>query len=102
MGDIYLKAYVGNEEKGIVLCNVYYVPNIRKNLMSVSQIERKGKELLIRNGKVKIRNIETKDIICEAFRRNDLYVLKVKVDHNAPNESKEANTLNIGDSELWH
>lgn len=92
IGDIYLQAQVG-KEKGIVLRNVYHVPNIRKNLMSVSQIEKKGKELLIRNGKVTIRNAETKDIVCEAVRRSDLYVLKVKVDHDIPNAIKEANAL---------
>jgi len=48
MGDIFLKISIANVEKGIVLQDVYYVPNIRKNLMSVSQIERKGKELLLK------------------------------------------------------
>lgn len=51
MDDIFLKLSVANEEKGIVLRNVYYVPNVRKNLMSMSQIERKGKEFLVRKSK---------------------------------------------------
>lgn len=50
-GDIFLKASVSNVEKDIVLRDAYYVPNIRKNLISVSQMEKKGKELLIKDGK---------------------------------------------------
>lgn len=103
MGDIFLKTYVANVEKGIVLRNVYYVPNIRKNLMSVSQIERKGKELLIKDGKVKIRNAKTKDIVYEAYRQNDLYILKVEIDQNAMKKPlKEANAVKIDDNDLWH
>lgn len=69
MGDIFLKSPVANVEKSIVLRNVYYVPNVRKNLMSMSQIERKGKEFLVRDGKVKIRNVYTKQVICEVYRQ---------------------------------
>ena len=63
-------------------------------------MERKGKELLIRNGKVKIRNVATKRVVCEAYRRNDLYVLGVELDPDAPRElMKESCTLEI---DLWH
>ena len=79
---------------------MFIIPNIRKNLMSVSQMERKGKELLIRNGKVKIRNVATKRVVCEAYRRNDLYVLGVELDPDAPRElMKEFCTLEI---DMWH
>lgn len=103
IGDIFLKTFIANVEKGIVLRDVYYVPNIRMNLMSVSQIERKRKELLIKDGKVKIRNIKTKEVVCEAYRRNDLYAMKVEIDKNVPRDiSKEANTLKIENDDLWH
>lgn len=103
IGDIFLKTSVANVERGIVLRDVYYVPNVRKNLMSVSQIERKGKELLIKDGKVRIRNAKTKGVICEAYRQNDLYMLKVEIDKNVPeNAVKEINTLKVDNAELWH
>jgi len=103
MGDIFLKTTVANVEKGIVLRNVYYVPNIRKNLMSMSQIERKGKEFLVRDRKVKIRNARTKQVICEAQRQNDLYVLKVEIDRDIPEDSRiEANAVKIDNDDLWH
>lgn len=57
---IFLKSYTANIEKGIVLWDIYYVSNIRMNLISVSQVEKKGKKFLMRDGKAKIRNKETK------------------------------------------
>lgn len=103
MGDIFLKSYTANVEKVIALRDVYYVPNIRKNLISVSQVEKKGKELLISDGRAKIRNKKTKEIVCEGYRRNDLYVLKVKIDRDASvNTMKEVNTININNENLWH
>jgi len=44
IGDVALRTYVGNQEKGVILRNVYYVLNVRKNLMSVSQIDKRRKE----------------------------------------------------------
>lgn len=73
--DIVLKTFVGNAQKVIVLRNVYYVSHIRKNLISISQIERKGKKLTIKDGKVRIRN--TRKIMCETYRKNDLYIARV-------------------------
>lgn len=59
--------------------------------------------MLIKDGKVKIRNIKTKEVVCEAYRRNDLYAMKVEIDKNVPRDiSKEANTLKIENDDLWH
>jgi len=98
-GDIVLKTFVGKKQKAVVLRNVYYVPYIRKNLMSVSQIERKGKELVIKNGKVKIRNTTTGQIMCEAYRKNDLYIVRAEVDLDTK-VSKDVNFALIND--IWH
>ena len=76
IGDIMLRMQVGNSIKRVVLNDVYYVPEVRKNLMSVSQIEKKGHEIMIKNGKITIRNIYTKKILCVALRNNDLYIVK--------------------------
>lgn len=70
---------IGDRRKTVVLYDVYYVPNIRRNLMSVSQIERKGKELLIKDGQIKIRNMKIKQTVCIAYRSNDLYVVRAEV-----------------------
>ncbi|XP_076290892.1 uncharacterized protein LOC143214128 [Lasioglossum baleicum] len=57
------------------------VNGIRKNLMSVSRIGRKEKQLTFKNGKVTIWNMITKRIVCEANRINDLYVVNAQVEH---------------------
>jgi len=100
VGDIVLKTYVGNKQEAVVLRNVYYVPHLRKNLMSVSQIEKKGKEMIVKDGKIKIRNISTKRIMCEAFRKNDLYVVRAEVDMTteAPIEAN----LFTSSNDVWH
>lgn len=101
MGDIVLKTFVGNEQKAVVLRGVYYVPHIRKNLMSVSQIERKGKEFIIKNGKVKIRNTATRQIMCEAYRKNDLYIVRAEIDLKTK-VLAETNFTSINDNNIWH
>lgn len=54
------------------------MPNIRRNLLSVSQIERKDKRLKFENGKVKIFNKRTRDDVGEAFDKDGLYVVNVE------------------------
>lgn len=51
ISDNFLKTYVSNRQEGSVLNNVYYVRNIRKKFMSVSQIEKKVKAFLIKDEK---------------------------------------------------
>jgi len=95
-----LKTYVGNKQEAVVFRNVYYVFHLRKNLMSVSQIEKKGKEMIVKDGKIKIRNTSTKRIMCEAFRKNDLYLVRAEVDMTteAPIEAN----LFTSSNDIWH
>lgn len=58
IGNIRIQTFVGNKRFNLTLLNIYHVPNIRRNLLSVSQIEKKRKRLLINNGKLKIQDIE--------------------------------------------
>lgn len=54
-----LKTFVNGKQNSMILHNVYYVSDIRKNLMSVSQIEKRNKALLFKEGKVLIMNTIT-------------------------------------------
>jgi len=82
IGDVALRTYVGNQEKGFILRNVYYVPNIRKNLMSVSQIDKRGKELRVKDGKITIMDVKKKEVVCEAYRNKDLYIVRSSVENH--------------------
>lgn len=101
VGKIILRMYVGNPVRRIVLDNVYYVPHIRKNLMSVSQIEKKGYELMIKDGTIKVRDVHTKKVLCIATRNNDLYAVKGTVEKNK-NCIERSYALNTECKTLWH
>ncbi|KAK2574690.1 hypothetical protein KPH14_012973, partial [Odynerus spinipes] len=101
VGEIEIKTFVGNHTEIVILHNVYYVPHIRKNLLSVSQIEQRAKEVIIRNGKAKIRNMVNGRIMCIADRKNDLYVVRAKTMINTT-AIPESHNLAMNDKNLWH
>lgn len=82
VGDIKIQTLVGNKKYNLTLLNVYHVPNIRRNLLSVSQIGQKNKRLLIDNGKLKIQDKANKMIVGEALCTDGLYIVKAKVIKN--------------------
>lgn len=47
VGNIRIQTFVGNKRFNLTLLNVYHVSNVRRNLLSVSQTEKKRKRLLI-------------------------------------------------------
>lgn len=106
VGDIDIQTYIGNRKLNLTLINVYHVPNIRRNLLSVSQIEKKRKRLMIDNGKLKIQNKESRMIVGEALCKDGLYIVKARVLKSANNlnqrETNVAYTSNLSDSERWH
>lgn len=71
-----VKIIVGNNE--VQLSDVYHVPSLKKNLISVSQITSLGKYVLFGPNSIKIlndvRNIDA-DIILEGKRKDSLFVL---------------------------
>lgn len=69
--------------------------------MSVSEIERRAKEVIIRNGRAEIRNMENKQIMCLANRKSDLYIVQARTIINTQGQ-EESNNVTIKDSSLWH
>lgn len=55
-GDVSLNIRTGKELHTLVLCNVLYVPKMRKNLISVSKIVQQGYELKFHENLMTIRN----------------------------------------------
>jgi len=104
IGDINIKTHVSNNVFEITLHNVYHVPNIRRNLMSVSQIESKQKRFIIDNHKLKIINKRTKMIVGEATCKNGLYIVKATINKNRLNrmEAHIIKNNKLNDSEKWH
>ncbi|UYV69226.1 hypothetical protein LAZ67_6002891 [Cordylochernes scorpioides] len=74
-GDIKFKAYVGKHHVDLKLCNVLYVPNVRRNLLSVSSMENKGKIVNFANRRAQVFDSENR-IVAIAHDENGLYVMK--------------------------
>ncbi|UYV63732.1 hypothetical protein LAZ67_2005453 [Cordylochernes scorpioides] len=74
-GHIFLQTYFHNESIEIKLNNVLYVPNVRRNLLSVSKIEENGNRVTFRNMVARVFNPENR-IIAEATNVNGLYTVK--------------------------
>lgn len=97
ISDIEIETYVNNNVFSLTLQEVYYVPNIRRNLLPVSQIERKGKRLIFESGKIKIFNKRTRMIVGEAFNKNGLDIINAE---NITGKSSQAQTYIIGDTKM--
>ncbi|UYV61341.1 hypothetical protein LAZ67_1004473 [Cordylochernes scorpioides] len=76
-GHIFLQTSIHNESIEIKLNNVLYVPNVRRNLLSVSKIEENGNRVTFRNMVARVFNPENR-IIAEATNVNGLYIVKGK------------------------
>lgn len=104
IGDVDIETIVNNDIYSLTLRNVYYVPNLRRNLMSISQIEAKNKKIVFDNGTAKIINKETKRIVGAAHECNGLYVV---VTNDTKENSSQVETNIIADnyideSKMWH
>jgi len=62
-----------NEGNTIHLQEVLYVPNLKKNLVSISVMEDKGFNVAFIDGKVLVWNKNFKDAFTLGFRVNSLY-----------------------------
>ncbi|UYV70290.1 K02A2.6-like, partial [Cordylochernes scorpioides] len=76
-GHIFLQTSIHNESIEIKLNNVLYVPNVRRNLLSVSKIEENGNRVTFRNMVARVFDPGNR-IIAEATNVNGLYIVKGK------------------------
>ena len=77
-GDFYFKALVNGRQKESRLVRVLYVPNLRRNLFSVQQADKKGCEFRASNGKCQV--IRDGKVVLEGNRVGNLYSLSVFVE----------------------
>jgi len=91
----------GRPDRTIKLLNVSYCPNARDNLMSESRMDRKGMEIVKRNGCVTIKNSDGETMI-EGQLRGNLYEVNSTIAppssmYNAAFSARSAPNL-----DLWH
>jgi len=58
IGNIKVKSFVAGKVTSCTIKNVYYVPELRRNLLSVSKMEGSGLEIVFYKGKVRIYNYD--------------------------------------------
>ncbi|UYV73291.1 hypothetical protein LAZ67_10002537 [Cordylochernes scorpioides] len=96
VGNIHMKMYLDTGTQDVTLNDVLFVPQARRNLLSVSQTEDKGKHIKICNHKARVFNENR--VICVARNLNGLYIVRGKpILQNAHLASSSPPTL-----ELWH
>lgn len=82
-----------------VVTEVYYVPELKNNLMSIGQLQEKGLAILIRSGKCKIYHPEKGLIIQTEMTANKMFVLLAK---SQPIKEACFQTTSQDLSHLWH
>ncbi|UYV82640.1 hypothetical protein LAZ67_22000315 [Cordylochernes scorpioides] len=75
VGNIHMKMYLDTGTQDVTLNDVIFVPQARRNLLSVSQAEDKGKHIKICNHKASVFNDNR--VICVARNLNGLYIVRV-------------------------
>lgn len=91
---IYFKNYYN--EKHVDLKNVYYVKEIKQNLLSLSKIT-KSCTIVAKNESAKIYN-ESRELIVVADKINNLYWLKYYISKN----EECAHSVKLTQKEKWH
>lgn len=80
--------------------NVKFVPELSVNLLSVSQMAKKGKRIVFENNLCQIFD-QNRNLIAEATMVNDLYQLNGSANTN-PNKSDIALATTTTNSDIWH
>lgn len=95
-GDVKVISTVGNREIPITIENVFCVPDLRVNLLSISRIEEVGFAIIYVAGRICIK--KNGILYAQGERKNNLYNLKFKLFKESSNASL---AVNLG-CELWH
>lgn len=85
-----------------MLQNVYYAPKCRRNLMSVAQIEKKGRVLKFKEGLARVIDDKTSQILIEARRVDNLYVVQADVINPRNQDVIKLHAASMIERNLWH
>jgi len=82
-----------------IITEVFYVPELKNNLLSIGQLQEKGLKILFQRGRCKVYHSE-KGLIMEArMSSNRMFILSVKAPSNV---SACFNTITKDSTQLWH
>lgn len=82
-----------------IITGVFYVPELKNNLLSIGQLQEKGLAVLIQHGKCKIFHHERGLLIETKMSSNRMFILHAQAQ---PIASTCFNTITEDKSQLWH
>ena len=91
-GTIKLKVRSGSKVSKVKMVKVLYVPDLKYNLLSVSQATKCGKIIQFDQFEAKIKDISSGEVVCTAARIGELY--EVNIDSEVRNQRQSNDSLN--------
>lgn len=82
-----------------IITGVYYVPELKNNLLSIGQLQEKGLTILFQHGRCKVYHKEKGLIMETTMSSNRMFILSVKPQ---PGVSTCFNTITEDATHLWH
>ncbi|PKI79000.1 hypothetical protein CRG98_000641 [Punica granatum] len=86
-----------NNGKQLCIFDVYYVPNIKSNLLSIGQLLERGYNINMKDSALSIRDKNNKLITHVSMTKNRMFPLKLSV-----NEANCLKVTTLDASTLWH
>uniref|UniRef100_A0A1Y1MQF0 Endonuclease n=2 Tax=Photinus pyralis TaxID=7054 RepID=A0A1Y1MQF0_PHOPY len=96
VGNIEVVSCVGNNRISCKIQNVLYVPNLKRNLLSVKKLEMSGIQVVFMNGLVKFINNNN---VIGIGKRNHLYEISFKLDKP---ECQNVDSITNNEFLKWH
>lgn len=69
----------GRQDQHKVLTNVYYIPKLKSNIISLGQLEEVGCDIRLFNGRLKVFDPECNLLVCAPRAVNRLYTVKLGI-----------------------
>lgn len=99
-GNYRIKAVFDDHIKPLCLCDVLYLPELEKNLLSLCTMIKLGATVLFEDGVVKI--IRNSKLLANGEMRGKLYVLKMSVPDEQANIAERSSSLKLWYYRLGH
>lgn len=100
IGNIRINSYVNNVKVPCEIKNVYYVPEVKMNLLSVSKLEGSGLNIVFANNTMKA--FYNNQIVMLGKKVGSLYRVEFEIDNLSCNYTQNKSINKINSMQLWH
>jgi gag-polypeptide of LTR copia-type/GAG-pre-integrase domain len=78
IGRLFIRMYTGSQWIHAILHDILYIPDLHRNLLSVSHFDRRGHEVCFADHGCQLHD-KSKNLICIGHLRGNLYTMDIKV-----------------------